>query len=225
MTENIIFSAENICGKNKGFTGKNKFFLNGVNFGLPEGYIMGVVGKNGAGKSTFFDYIMNNRKKYTGRFMLNGCDIHENHSDVLDSIGYISDSCSYFKNMTAGENAELLGGFYSRFDRSVFEDIMKQGGLSESVKVSTFSRGEFIRFQLAFVMAHSPSLILLDEPTAGMDPVFRKEFFRILRRYLEKGGSSVIMSSHIEDDIDKQFDYIGRFENGVFTEFRENESA
>jgi len=222
VSEKIIFSAENVNGKSRGIF--RKFSLEKVDFSLPEGYIMGIAGKNGAGKTTFFDYILNRNKQYTGSFMLNGREIHENMRDTLDRVAFVSENVSFFRNGTALENAEMTGMFYSRFDRSVFDRMMTESGLSPDMKVSAMSKGQNIRFQLALAMSHFPELILLDEPTAGMDPLFKKEFYRILKKYLDRGGCSVIMSSNLEEDIENQFDYTGYFENGVFTGFSENTS-
>ena len=103
-----------------------------------------------------------------------------------------------------------------------FAALMEQMDLTTARTVEKMSRGENMKFQLAFVLAHKPRLLLLDEPTAGMDPIFRKEFYRLLRQQLEVLDCSVIMSSHLEDDIRKEFDYIGQFEHGEFTSFYEN---
>ena len=116
----------------------------------------------------------------------------------------------------------MLGSFYDNFDMDLFESVMEQMHLSSARIVEKMSRGENIKFQLAFAIAHKPRLLLMDEPTAGMDPIFRKEFYRLLRQQLEVLDCSVIMSSHLEDDIEKEFDYIGRFVHGEFTSFYEN---
>lgn len=220
MSEKILFSAENVNGIKKGIF--DSFILSDINFSLPEGYIMGIVGKNGAGKTTFFNYITDRRKKYSGSFILGGREIHDDIRSTLDSVAYISESVNYFRSGTASENAKMTGIFYSRYDHSVFENMMEKMGLSSDMPVSTMSKGQNIRFQLAAAMAHFPELILLDEPTAGMDPVFKKDFYKILKNYLDRGGCSVIMSSNLQEDIDKQFDYTGYFEDGVFTGFSEN---
>lgn len=219
MSEKILFRAENVSGIKRAF---NRFTLSNINFSLPEGYIMGIVGRNGAGKTTFFDYITDRRKKYSGSFILGDREIHDDIRSTLDSVAFVSEDINYFRKGTAADNAELTGMFYSRFDYSVFESLMEKMKLSPGMKVSAMSKGQNIRFQTALALSHFPELILLDEPTAGMDPVFKKEFYRILKNYLDRGGCSVIMSSNLEEDIENQFDYTGYFENGVFTGFSEN---
>lgn len=219
--ENIIFSAKQVHGK-KALFGKGRFVLQNVDFELPSGYIMGIIGENGAGKTTFFHYIMEEKKQYRGNFYLDGTDIAENHAWSMNRIGFVSEDRSFLRQKSARENAKMLGGFYDTFDMDLFESLMEKMDVWSTKTVENMSRGQFIKFQLAFALAHKPRLLLLDEPTAGMDPIFRKEFYRMLRQQLEVLDCSVIMSSHLEDDIQKEFDYIGRFEHGKFVSFYEN---
>ena len=140
----------------------------------------------------------------------------------MNRIGYVSEDRHFLRQKSARENAKMLGSFYDNFDMDLFESVMEQMHLSSARIVEKMSRGENIKFQLAFAIAHKPRLLLMDEPTAGMDPIFRKEFYRLLRQQLEVLDCSVIMSSHLEDDIQKEFDYIGRLEHGKFVSFSEN---
>ena len=141
---------------------------------------------------------------------------------TLDSVAFISEDIEFLNNASAAENAEIIGRFYSRYEKALFEEMMKKMDLSSGMKADEMSKGQNMRFQLALAMSHSPELILLDEPTAGMDPVFKKDFYMILKKYLDRGGCSVIMSSNLNEDIENHFDYTGYFENGVFTRFTEN---
>lgn len=219
--EKIIFSAKQVQGK-KALFGKGRFVLQDVDFELPSGYIMGIVGENGAGKTTFFRYIMEEKKQYRGNFYLDRTDIVENYAWSMNRIGFVSEEQLFLRQKSARENAKMLGGFYDTFDMDRFSSLMEQMNLTTARTIEQMSRGENMKFQLAFALAHKPRLLLLDEPTAGMDPIFRKEFYRLLRQQLEVLDCSVIMSSHLEDDIQKEFDYIGRFEHGKFTSFYEN---
>ena len=189
---------------------------------LYPGEIHALLGENGAGKTTFFRYIMEEKKHYRGSFYLDGTDIAENHVWSMNRIGFVSEERLFLRQKSARENARLLGSFYDTFDMDRFAALMEQMDLTMARTVEQMSRGENVKFQLAFALAHKPRLLLLDEPTAGMDPIFRKEFYRLLRQQLEVLDCSVIMSSHLEDDIRKEFDYIGRFEHGEFTSFYEN---
>ena len=189
----------------KSVTGTNgTFSLQDVSFALPAGYIMGLAGKNGAGKSTLMDYILNRQQKYTGEILLNGVNIRENHWKMLEKIGFISDENRFMMEKTAEQNAQVLGAAYENWDM-----------------VERFSRGEYFKFQTAFAMAHRPCLYLIDEATAGMDPVFRIDYFKILQKLIADEGASILMTSHIQDEIARKMDYVGIMENGRLIEFGE----
>ena len=209
--EDILFTAKQVTSLKSHRFRKNSFKLQDINFALPKGYIMGLIGKNGAGKTTFFDYIME------------GKEIHEDHIQVLDQIGFVSEKNKFMDLRTARQNAAMLGLFYSAFDMDLFENIMEQLQLSTGKTIGRMSRGELVKFQLSFAASHHPKLFLLDEATAGMDPVFRIDFYKILRHLIEKEDCSVILSTHIEEEIEKQIDYVGVLEEGKFISFGENE--
>ena len=189
---------------------------------IEKGQLYGLIGPNGAGKTTFFRYIMEEKKHYRGSFYLDGTDIAEDHAWSMNRIGFVSEERLFLRQKSARENARMLGSFYDTFDMDRFAALMEQMDLTMARTVEQITRGNNMKFQLAFALAHKPRLLLLDEPTAGMDPIFRKEFYRLLRQQLEVLDCSVIMSSHLEDDIRKEFDYIGQFEHGEFTSFYEN---
>ena len=214
--EDILFAAKQVTSLKSHRFRKNSFKLQDINFALPKGYIMGLIGKNSAGKTTFFDYIMDEKKKYSGELILEGKEIHEDHIQVLDQIGFVSEKNKFMELRTARQNAAMLGPFYSAFD-------MEQLQLSTSKTIGRMSRGELVKFQLSFAASHHPKLFLLDEATAGMDPVFRIDFYKILRRLIEEENCSVILSTHIEEEIERQLDYIGILEEGRFISFGENE--
>lgn len=221
--EDILFTAKQVTSLKSHRFRKNSFKLQNINFALPKGYIMGLIGKNGAGKTTFFDYIMDEKKKYSGELILEGKEIHEDHIQVLDQIGFVSEKNKFMDLRTARQNAAMLGLFYSAFDMDLFENIMEQLQLSTGKTIGRMSRGELVKFQLSFAASHHPKLFLLDEATAGMDPVFRIDFYKILRHLIEKEDCSVILSTHIEEEIEKQIDYVGVLEEGKFISFGESE--
>lgn len=221
MKNDILFEAREVRGLKSGVFGKKAFKLEDIGFALPQGYIMGIVGKNGAGKTTFFDYIMDAKKRYAGEFLLDGREIHEDHLQTRDRLGFVSEKNEFLDLRTAAQNAQMLGRFYSDFDKELFESTMESFGVSKDKTVGKMSRGEGMKFQLAFAVAHKPRLFLLDEATAGMDPVFRIDFYRLLRGLLQNESCSVILSTHIEEEIEKQLDYVGVLEAGRFVSFGE----
>lgn len=212
----MLLEFEHVTGTNK------KYALQDINFALPAGYIMGLAGKNGAGKSTLIDYIINPKQQYTGTIRINGEDIREHFTTMKNKIGLISDQNHFFDERSPRQNGEILGRFYDDWDMEVFCAQLKRLEVPEGRSVNKLSRGENFRFQMAFAMAHKPSLYLLDEVTAGMDPVFRTEFFRVLQQVTEDERASVLMTSHIASEIERKMDYVGIMEGGRMVSFSES---
>lgn len=215
--EDTILEFEHVTGK----TGK--FKLDDVNFALPAGYLMGLAGKNGAGKTTLLDYIINPKQRYTGTIRLCGKDIRTDHAACREQIGFVSDRNSFFMEYSAKQNAELLGGLYRKFNVDLFSGAMERMEISVSKILGKMSRGEMMRFQLAFAMAHDTRLYLLDEATAGMDPVFRMDFYKILHEVITEEDASVLMATHISEELEHKMDYVGIMEGGHMVSFGENE--
>lgn len=198
-----------------------KFHLKDVSFSLDKGYMLGIAGKNGAGKTTLFRYILKENIPYQGTIYLNGTDIRKNHAKSLNEIGFVSDENIFLNDYTARQNAQMLGKFYSNWEDERFSFLMKKMNLSENKILGKMSRGEFSKFQMAFAMAHHAKLYLLDEVTGGMDVIFRKEFFQILREELATEEASIILTTHIEEELELKMDYVGILERGELKSFQE----
>ena len=212
----MLLEFEHVTGRNR------RFGLQDVSFALPAGYIMGLAGKNGAGKSTLIDYIVNPKVQYSGTIRINGVDIREDFTTIKNQIGLISEQNLFFEERTPRQNGELMGRFYDNWDKEVFHAQLTKMEVPEGRSVGKLSRGENFRFQMAFAMAHKPSIYLLDEVTAGMDPVFRLEFFKVLQGEIATEQASVLITSHIASEIEHKMDYVGILENGKLISFSEN---
>ncbi len=211
----MLLEFKNVTGQNKGFILKN------ITFSLEPGYLVGITGKNGAGKTTLLQYMMKHNQSYSGEILFQGKNIKENHTEFLSHIGYISEDNPFFMTFSAKENGDLLGTFYDTWDEKLFFQIAEEIKLPLNRELSALSRGEFIKFQIAFAMAHQAQLYLMDEATAGMDPVFRREFHQLLRQIASCDGS-VILTSHIKSDMDRNMDYVGMIEEGNMVSYQEN---
>ena len=214
--EEMILEFTNVTGS------KGKFCLQDISFGLPAGYMMGLMGANGAGKSTLMSYIMREDVKYTGTIKIAGQDIRENHAYLRNYIGFVSEDNGFFESLSPMDNVNLMARFYENFDKELFQATMKEMGVSLSTMYYKLSRGEKLKFQMAFAMAHHPKLYLLDEVTVGMDPVFRLDFFKILHKVIETGEASVLMTSHIESEMKQRTDFLGIMDEGRLTWFGES---
>jgi ABC-2 type transport system ATP-binding protein len=214
--EEAILTLEQVTGK------KRRFHLTDVSFSLQPGYIYAVTGPNGAGKSTLLNYIAAESVRYKGRICFDGQDIKEHYAEAMQQIGVVSEDHRFLENRTGRQNAELLGLLYENFDMDRFNAAMQEMQISGGVTYKTMSRGERMKFQLAFAIAHGSRLYLLDEATAGLDPVFRIEFFDMLRSLLRDENCSVLMTSHNEAEITRQTDYVAVMKDGRLSTFQES---
>lgn len=215
--EKYLLEFKNVTG-----TTRRNYKLQDISFALPAGFIAGIAGENGAGKTTMFDYIMNPHRQYEGSILINGKDVHDDYVLVRQQIGFVSEKNRFFMEKTGKENAKLAACLFEAWDMNLFEQAMKEMGISGGKKLSNLSRGEFMKFQTAFAMAHHPVLYLLDEVTAGMDPVFRIDYFKILQKLIEDENTSVLMISHIQEEMERKMDYIGLMEEGRLTSWKES---
>lgn len=211
-----VLTFQNVTGKGR------RFHLHDINMELEPGFIYSLIGKNGAGKTTLMKYILEENSRYDGAILVNGTDIRMNHVNAMKDIGFISDEHEFFGNRTGKQNVELLGRFYDNFDMERFEQGMKKMGVSPHTTYKSLSRGEKMKFQIAFAMAYSPSIYLMDEVTAGMDPVFKIEYFDMLRNLIRDESCSVLMTTHILSEVERQTDYVAVMEDGHMGEFEES---
>ncbi|MGN1203819.1 MAG: ATP-binding cassette domain-containing protein [Lachnospiraceae bacterium] len=206
----------NVTGK------KRKFHLSDVNMACEPGFIYAITGENGAGKTTLMQYILKENARYNGEILLYGENIRKHHAQAMSMIGFVSEDNVFFEDRTGKQNAELLGLLYDDFDRELFCSSMEEMQAPLGTTYRKMSRGEKMKFQLSFAIAHHSKLFLLDEATAGMDPVFRREFFDMLRKLLTEEDRCVLMTSHNMTEIQKQTDYVAIMEQGKLSPFRES---
>lgn len=214
--DNIALEFKDVTGKGFGFKLKN------VSLTLENGYIYAVTGKNGAGKTTLFNYILTEKQRYTGSIRLSGYELARNHARAMEITGLVSEDNTFFENRTGRQNAEILGLVYDNFDMELFDKCMKKMNASSQTTLWRMSRGERMKFQLAFAIAHHSRLYLLDEATAGMDAVFKIELFDMLRELIAGEDCCVLMTTHDMSEIAKNTDYVSIMDNGTLGEFVES---
>ncbi|MEN8905732.1 MAG: ABC transporter ATP-binding protein [Clostridiales bacterium] len=190
------------------------FSLKEISFSLERGYIMGFLGRNGAGKTTTIKTILNLYVKESGIIDIFGLDNFNNEKEVKDKIGYVSDEKMYFDDMTIDKTRKLIKSFYSKWSDEYYFELLERFELNKSKKIKELSKGSYKKFSILMALAHKPELLVLDEPTSDLDPIFRKEFLNILRDFVSNEKNSVIFSSHITNDLDKIADYIVLIDNG-----------
>ena len=163
---------------------KRGFQLYPVNLKIPRGYIICIKGLNGAGKTTFLRMLLGREKSAFGERKILGKNMPEDRVAILQQVGVVSEENSFFSELSPIENEEQYSSFYKNWDREVYQQRLKEFGVNPNSKIGALSKGNKVRFQLAFALSHSPKIILLDEPTAGLDPVFRTEFYQIGRAHV-----------------------------------------
>ena len=205
MTNSI--QCENIVKKYK------DFLLKSVSLTIKPGYLTRLIGVNGSGKTTLINIIAGLDTDFEGKVNINGIDIKKNTSEAKQEIGLISEKLSFFMDKTAYENGVLLGEYFNNWSMEDYYIWLDKMNIPKGQPLYQFSKGMKMKFQVSFAMAHSPKFLLLDEPTAGFDPVFRKDFLSMLQDILNQ-DIGILMSTHITSDLDKIADYIILLDNG-----------
>ncbi len=191
--------------KFKGFT------LDHVSFSLPAGCIMGLVGENGAGKSTTLKLLLNMIQKDSGRITILGKD--EKNIDKND-IGVVFDECRFHESFTAKDINQVLKSIFQRWNEQQFFDYLNRFEVPSNKKLKEFSRGMKMKISIAAAVSHDAKLLLLDEPTSTLDPVVRDEMLDIFYDFISDEHHSIIISSHIVSDLEKVCDYIAFMHKG-----------
>ena len=190
------------------------FMLRDISLEIPEGYIIGLIGANGCGKTSLLHILMGLYKPDSGNMELMGMQYIHHEEKLHDSIGVVLQERLYEDYMTLQENAVYYGRFYSNFDEAYFLELLETYGLDPKRKYKGLSKGEELKFQFACALAHHPKFLILDEPTGNFDPDFREEFLKALKNFIADGQHTVILATHLTDDLDKIADYIVYMEDG-----------
>lgn len=190
------------------------FQLKDINLELEPGYIMGLIGVNGTGKTTLINTILNLYKKDSGNVFVDGYSMETNEREAKDRIGFVLDKNMFEENLSVLKNGKLFGALYSRFDEELFRIFCEKFDVPLNQKLGNLSTGYKMRFQLAFALSHDATLFIMDEPAAGLDPLFRKEMMGYLQDIVEDGTRSVLLSTHLTEDLDQVGDYVALMKDG-----------
>ncbi len=194
------------------------FTLDHVSFQVPQGRIVGFIGENGAGKSTTINLILNELKRDGGTVEVLGRDPAD--PAVRADVGVVFDACNFPEVFTPLDVEKVLSGVYSAWDSQLYREYLARFALPERQRVKTLSKGMKMKLAISAALAHKPRLLILDEATAGLDPVVRDEILDLLLDFIQDEEHSVFFSSHITSDIQKIADYVVLIHQGkiVFEE-------
>lgn len=197
------------------------FKLDDINLVLPSGCIMGLVGENGAGKSTTIKLIMNAIKADAGQVTVMGVDNNSKEFRRLkEDIGVVLDE-AYFPEVLNAQNVNsVMKNTYSNWNEKQYFEFIKKFSLPHKKKSKDYSRGMKMKLSIAAALSHDPKLLILDEATSGLDPMVRDEILDIFNDFTRDENHSVLLSSHIVSDLEKICDYIAFIHKGklVFCE-------
>lgn len=190
------------------------FKLNDISLELPEGYICGLIGPNGAGKTTLLHLLLGLYRPNAGEILIDGMSYETQETEIHDMIGTVLLEELFDSALTLRQNGDEYGRYYLKYDVTVLEEYLHRFGLKPELLYKRLSKGEKLKFQFAFALAHDAKLLVLDEPTGNFDVSFREEFFKVLKEFIADGKRSVVLSTHLTEDLDQLADYICYLEKG-----------
>lgn len=190
------------------------FKLDQVSMTLPQGYIMGFIGENGAGKTTFLRTMLNLTNKEAGTINLLGKNMETHEVDIKEEIGFMSGDSIFFPKAKLSSITKAFRLFYKHWDHELYQKYLSDFKLDETKKISELSQGMRIKYSLALALSHQAKLLILDEPTSGLDPVAREMLLEVFQSIVEQGDVSILFSTHITSDLEKCADYITMIQNG-----------
>lgn len=190
------------------------FYLDHLNLTLPSGCIMGLVGENGAGKSTTIKLILDMLRKDGGTVTILGKDNGEGMRLLKEEIGVVLDEVGLPECLTANQVGKVMCHTFRNWDDGEYRRLLRKLSLPEHKPFKDFSRGMKMKLGIAVAMSHGAKLLLLDEPTGGLDPVVRDEVVEMFYEFTRDENHSILISSHIVSDLEKLCDYVAFLHKG-----------
>ena len=202
---------------------RDGFFLNNVNLTVPKGYIVGLIGENGAGKSTTINAILDLIHKDDGTVTFWGQELSSS-SQLKEDIGVVFDGINFYDTLTPAKVGKIGRTAYKQWDAHLYQEYLKRFQLPLDKEIKTLSKGMKMKYALALALSHNAELLIMDEPTSGLDPLIRNQLLKILTDYMANGGKGVFFSTHITSDLDKIADMLIMIDKGHII-FQEEKDA
>lgn len=203
---NYAFEIKNLTKRFTGFT------LENISLAVPGGSIMGLIGENGAGKSTTIKCLLGLLRPDSGSISVLGGDPAD--PAVREWIGVVLDECPFHGGLTAQQVGKIMAREYKAWHPELYENYLKKFDLPRNLFIKEFSKGMKMKLSIAAALAHHPKLLILDEPTGGLDPVVRNEILDEFLEFIKDEEHSVLLSSHITSDLERVADYITYLHKG-----------
>lgn len=197
------------------------FMLNGVSFSVPCGSIVGLIGENGAGKSTTINAVLGLIQKEAGSICVLGKEQPDN--EIKEQIGVVFDGNNYPEIFSTRKLNRVMKDIYHSWEEHTFLNLLKKFSLPTDKPIKQFSKGMKMKLAIAVALSHNSKLLILDEATSGLDPVIRDDILDILLDFAQDETHSILISSHITTDLEKIADYIVFIHEGqvVFSKLKD----
>ena len=199
---------KNLCKAYPGFS------LDNLNLTLPQGCILGLIGENGAGKSTTIKCILDLIRADKGTITILGRDSRENVRLPREDVGVVLDEVGLPECLTPAQVGKVMKNLFKNWDMGRFDGLLTQLSIPEDKAFKELSRGMKMKLGIAVAMSHGAKLLILDEATSGLDPVVRDDVVTMLSEFTREEGHSILISSHIVSDLEKLCDYIAFLHKG-----------
>ena len=203
-----VIEIEGLCKRYDGFAIEN------LDLSIPQGGIMGFIGANGAGKTTTIYSILNVIPVDAGRIQIFGKDYKKDEQEIKQDIGVVFDEMGYHEIMTPLQISRMMKSIYQNWSEMEFAKYLDRFGLPYKKRCGTFSRGMRMKLQIAVALSHGAKLLIMDEPTSGLDPVVRNEMLDIFQEFVEEEDHTILLSSHIIEDLERIADEIAFIDKG-----------
>lgn len=190
------------------------FTLNGVSFDVPQGSIVGFIGRNGAGKSTTIKAILGLVHADSGTVIFDGRDVSKDEKHFKENIGVALGGVDFYKKKKLCDITKVTARFYSQWDNEKYRHYLSVFDLDERKRIDQLSSGMRVKYLIALALSHNAKLLILDEPTSGLDPVSRDELTELFKAIVKDGKRSILFSTHITSDLEKCADYITFIKDG-----------
>ncbi len=216
--QNTILQCENLYKK----FGKKEIIQN-VSMAVESGDILGFIGPNGAGKTTTIKLILGLQKIDKGQVKINGFDIEKNFEKAIEKVGAIVENPDLYMYLSGYKNLQMIARLYKNVDKARIDEVVKLVGLQERIndKVSKYSLGMRQRLGIAQAIIHKPNLLILDEPTNGLDPEVIRELRELMQKLAKEEGMGILISSHNLAELDSFCTKICIIQNGEVMETKE----
>ena len=175
---------------------------------IPSGEVIGFIGENGAGKTTFIKLLLNAIHKDSGEIKIMGKDPEKNELQIKEDIGVVLDNAFFPETLTPKDIDMIMKDIYKNWDKELFYQYLQEFGIKDNQNLKTMSKGMRKKVEIATALSHHPKLLILDEATSGLDPIVRNEVLDLFLSFIEDEEHTILLSTHITSDLEHIADHI-----------------